>query len=82
MLHKHDSDMDVDADGNFSFEIGPVPDIAAIVTRDYQLDAESGRPVDLAHRGARVARIPIRHGDEETAAGAAGVGRVAAGRCS
>ena len=36
VLHKHDTDMDVDADGNFSFEIGPVPDIAAIVTRDYQ----------------------------------------------
>ena len=53
VLHKHDSDMDVDADGNFSFEIGPVPDIAAIVTRDYQLDAESGRRSTWQHRGPR-----------------------------
>ena len=45
--------MDVDADGNFSFEIGPVPDIAAIVTRDYQLDADVGPPGHLEHRGAR-----------------------------
>ena len=67
VLHKHDSDMDVDADGNFSFEIGPVPDIAAIVTRDYQLDAESGRPVTW-HIEALESPDPIRHGDEETAA--------------
>ena len=67
MLHKHDSDMDVDADGSFSFEIGPVPDIAAIVTRDYQLDAGSGRPVTW-HIEALEEPDPIRHGDEETAA--------------
>ncbi|WP_372736271.1 DUF1214 domain-containing protein [Nocardioides sp.] len=67
VLHKHDSDMDVDADGNFSFEIGPVPDIAAIVTRDYQLDAESGRPVTW-HIEALEEPEPIRHGDAETAA--------------
>ena len=67
VLHKHDTDMDVDADGNFSFEIGPVPDIAAIVTRDYQLDAVSGRPV-LWNIEALEDPDPIRHGDEETAA--------------
>jgi hypothetical protein len=68
VLHLHDSDMDVDADGSFSFEIGPVPDLAAIVTRDYQLDAESGRPVEWRIE-ALEPPDPIRHGDAETAAG-------------
>jgi hypothetical protein len=67
VLHKHDSDMDVDDHGDFSFEIGPVPEIAAIVTRDYQLDAESGRPVSWSIE-ALEDPDPIRHGDEETAA--------------
>ena len=80
MLHKHDTDMDVDADGNFSFEIGPVPDIAAIVTRDYQLDAVSGRPV-LWNIEALEDPDPIRHGDEETAAALAPPPR-GCGRCS
>ena len=35
---------------------GPVPDIAALVTRDYQLDAAVGPPGHLAHRGPRGAR--------------------------
>ena len=81
VLHKHDTDMDVDADGNFSFEIGPVPDIAAIVTRDYQLDAVSGRPVlwnieALEEPGPDPAR---RRGDRRRAARLAPRG---CGRCS
>ncbi|MEI7716381.1 MAG: hypothetical protein WCI78_09865, partial [Mycobacterium sp.] len=40
-----DSDLDVDADGNFSFDFGPAPDAAALVTRDYQANPMTGRPV-------------------------------------
>lgn len=68
VLHLNDTDMDVDDHGDFSFEVGPVPDIAAIVTRDYQLDAESGRPVTW-HIEALESPDPIRHGDAETAEG-------------
>ncbi|ETB55852.1 hypothetical protein O981_01250, partial [Mycobacterium avium 10-5560] len=40
-----DSDLDVDADGNFSFEFPPTPDAAVLMTRDYQADPLTGRPV-------------------------------------
>lgn len=62
-----DSDLDIDAGGNFSFELGPTPDAAVLMTRDYQADPLTGRPVDW-----RIEALddpdPIRHGDAETAA--------------
>ena len=39
-----DDDLDIDADGNFSFELGPTPDAAVLMTRDYQADPQTGRP--------------------------------------
>ena len=65
-----DSDLDVlefDVDGNFSFEVGPTPDAAVLMTRDYQADPLTGRPVDW-HIEALDDPDPIRHGDAETAA--------------
>ncbi|GAB3250675.1 hypothetical protein [Nocardioides dilutus] len=67
VLHLNDTDMGVDANGDFSFEIGPVPDIAALVTRDYQVDPLTGRPVTWQIE-ALEPPDPIRHGDAETAA--------------
>ena len=67
VLHLNDTEMGVDEHGDFSFEIGPVADIAALVTRDYQVDPLTGHPVTW-----RIECLdepdPIRHGDEETAA--------------
>ena len=40
-----DTDLDVDADGNFSFEFPATPDAAVLMTRDYQADPLTGRPV-------------------------------------
>jgi hypothetical protein len=61
-----DSDLDVDADGNFCFEFPPTPDAAVLMTRDYQADPVTGRPVVW-----RIEMLdepdPIRHGDTETA---------------
>jgi hypothetical protein len=62
-----DSDLDVDADGNFAFEFPPTPDAAVLMTRDYQADPLTGRPV-VWSIDALDAPDPIRHGDEETAA--------------
>lgn len=63
-----DDDIPVDAQGDFSFEFGPVPDAAVLMTRDYQADPLTGRPVEW-----RIEALdepdPIRHGDAETAAG-------------
>ncbi|MFG1931086.1 DUF1214 domain-containing protein [Mycobacterium sp. NPDC048908] len=62
-----DDDLDLDAAGNFSFEFGPTPDAAVLMTRDYQADPLTGRPVSW-----RIETLdepePIRHGDAETAA--------------
>ncbi len=62
-----DSDLDIDAGGNFSFEFGPTPDAAVLMTRDYQADPLTGRPVTW-----RIEALdepdPIRHGDAETSA--------------
>jgi hypothetical protein len=65
-----DSDLDVldiDADGNFSFEFPATPDAAVLMTRDYQADPLTGRPVSW-----RIEALdepdPIHHGDAETAA--------------
>ncbi len=62
-----DSDLDVDADGNFAFEFGPTPDAAVLMTRDYQADPLTGRPVTWRIE-ALEPPDPIRHGDAETAA--------------
>src|SRR6516164_4883602 len=62
-----DSDLDVDADGNFCFEFPCTPDAAVLMTRDYQADPLSGRPV-VWHIEALDEPEPIRHGDAETAA--------------
>jgi len=62
-----DTDLDVDADGNFSFEFPATPDAAALVTRDYQADPLTGRPIAW-HIEALDEPDPIRHGDAETAA--------------
>jgi hypothetical protein len=62
-----DSDLDVDADGNFSFELGPTPGAAVLMTRDYQADPLTGRPVTW-RIDALDEPDAIRHGDAETAA--------------
>ncbi|MEH3140595.1 MAG: DUF1214 domain-containing protein [Mycobacterium kyogaense] len=67
----NDSDLEadgrMDADGEFAFEIGPLPEMAVLVTRDYQADPLAGRPVRW-----RIEALdepdPIRHSDAETAA--------------
>ncbi|GAT07839.1 DUF1214 domain-containing protein [Mycolicibacterium novocastrense] len=62
-----DDDLDIDPDGNFSFEYGPTDGGVVLVTRDYQADPLTGRPVSW-----RIEALdepdPIRHGDAETAA--------------
>ena len=63
-----DSDLGgVDGDGNFSFEFPPTPDAAVLMTRDYQADPLTGRPVSW-HIEALDEPDPIQHGDAETAA--------------
>lgn len=62
-----DDDLTFDADGNFSFDLGPTPDAAVLLTRDYQADPQTGRPVTW-HIEALDEPDPIRHGDAETAA--------------
>lgn len=67
----NDSDLEaagsIDADGDFSFDIGPLPGAAVLVTRDYQVDPVAGRPVRWQIE-ALDEPDPIRHGDQETAA--------------
>lgn len=62
-----DDDLEFDADGNFSFEFGPQPDAAVLMTRDYQADPHTGRRVTWNIESLE-APEPFRHGDEETAA--------------
>ncbi|CAM3280642.1 DUF1214 domain-containing protein [Mycobacterium colombiense] len=62
-----DTDLDIDADGNFTFEFPATPDAAVLMTRDYQADPLTGRPVTW-HIEALDEPDPIRHGDAETAA--------------
>ena len=62
-----DDDLDIDAAGNFAFELGPTPDAAVLMTRDYQADPLTGRAVNW-HIEALDEPDPIRHGDAETAA--------------
>ena len=62
-----DDDLDIDDAGDFSFELGPTPDGVVLMTRDYQADPLTGRPVSW-----RIEALdepdPVRHGDAETAA--------------
>ena len=62
-----DDDLDIDAAGNFSFELGPTPEAAVLMTRDYQADPVTGHPVSW-HIETLDEPEPIRHGDAETAA--------------
>jgi Protein of unknown function (DUF1214) len=65
-----DSDLDVldiDADGNFSFEFPATPDAAVLMTRDYQADPLTGRPVSWQIEALDEPES-IQHGDAETAA--------------
>jgi hypothetical protein len=62
-----DDDLAIDADGNFSFDLGPTPEAAVLVTRDYQADPATGRP-GAWHIEALDAPEPFRHVDAETAA--------------
>ena len=62
-----DDDLDIDADGNFSFELGPTPGAAVLMTRDYQADPHVGTPVTWKIE-ALDAPDPFSHGEAETAA--------------
>jgi hypothetical protein len=62
-----DDDLDVDAEGNFSFDLGPTPEAAVLMTRDYQADPRTGRPVAWRIEALDEPE-PFRHGDAETAA--------------
>ena len=62
-----DDELDYDAEGNFSFDFGPTPDAAVLMTRDYQADPQTGRPVTW-HIEALDEPAPFRRGEEETAA--------------
>jgi Protein of unknown function (DUF1214) len=62
-----DTDLDIDADGNFSFDFPATPDAAVLMTRDYQANPLTGRPIAWKIE-ALEDPDPIRHGDAETAA--------------
>jgi hypothetical protein len=62
-----DTDLDIDADGNFAFDFPATPDAVVLMTRDYQAQPLTGRPVTW-HIEALDEAEPIRHGDAETAA--------------
>lgn len=62
-----DTDLDIDADGNFAFDFPATPDAVVLMTRDYQADPSTGRPVTWQIEALDEPE-PIRHGDAETAA--------------
>ena len=62
----NDTDITFDSDGDFTFELGPLPEVAVLMTRDYQANAATGRPVSWQIE-ALDEPSPIRHGDSETA---------------
>jgi Protein of unknown function (DUF1214) len=62
-----DTDLDIDTDGNFSFEFPATQDAAVLMTRDYQANPLTGRPIVWSIE-ALDEPDPIRHGDAETAA--------------
>lgn len=61
-----DDDLDFDDAGNFTFEFGPTPDAAVLLTRDYQADPLTGRRISW-----RIEPLdepdPIWHSDAKTA---------------
>ena len=61
-----DDDLEIDAAGNFSFELGPTPDAAVLMTRDYQANPLTGRPISWNIEA--LDEPEPRHGDAETAA--------------
>lgn len=63
----NDTDIEHDADGSFTFDLGPLPDVAVLVTRDYQADPMTGRRI-VWEIEAYDDPEPIRHGSDETAA--------------
>ncbi len=76
-----DTDLDLRADGWFECVLGPdrpegydgpfielADDAAVVMTRDYQVDPFTGRRVEWSIE-AMEPPGPVRHGDEETAAG-------------
>ncbi|MCV7079357.1 DUF1214 domain-containing protein [Mycobacterium szulgai] len=62
-----DTDLDIDADGDFAFEFPATPGAAVLMTRDYQAEPLTGRPV-VWNIEALDGPEPIHHGDAETAA--------------
>ncbi len=62
-----DDQLELDAAGDFSFQMGPIPDAAVLMTRDYQADPHTGRRVAWRIE-AFDEPDPVRHGDAETAA--------------
>jgi hypothetical protein len=62
-----DTDLEIDADGNFAFEFPATTDAAVLMTRDYQADPLTGRPVAWQIEALDEPE-PIRHGDAQTAA--------------
>lgn len=63
----NDTDVEIEADGSFSFDLGPLPDVAVLLTRDYQADPLTGRRIDWRIE-AYDEPDPVRHGTDETAA--------------
>jgi hypothetical protein len=61
-----DDDLEFTADGDFTFDFGPAPDAAVLMTRDYQADPRTGRPVRWQIE-ALDEPPPFRHSDAETA---------------
>lgn len=77
-----DDDLDIDAAGNFSFDIGPLPDAAVLMTRDYQADpirhSDAGTAVALRSTAAWLrtmfAMLPLAVGVRVEEAQALGLG--------
>jgi len=63
----NDTDVEYDDDGGFAFDLGPLPEVAVLLTRDYQADPVTGRRITWEIE-AYDEPEPIRHGADETAA--------------
>jgi hypothetical protein len=62
-----DTDLEHDDEGRFTFDLGPLPDAAVLLTRDYQADPLTGRRIDWQIE-AYDEPEPIRHDSAGTAA--------------